>query len=283
MPLEWIQRSAGNNWCVKWNLLWLLVILCRQCQTKNATSFHQQLAKGKITSPPGLFRQSEQNLRRTRAVVYLFFIFFMKNLAASWGRRGNLNKPRGFWVCKWCVRLHSHQPGGPEERDGAAGAGQEGQRPLPCWFASFAFYWFLFWIRDKNGCKHKQLFLNDCSTLSQLFFLTPRLPLALQFTSQTSQQIGKRSCSRSFRSTRSWPRRTTRTTSGIRRLRRCSRLKTARKQSFVAFTSNAMISNGEPVKKLGKVQSKSSLLMKSCRSNHRASAAAGGGSYRQEN
>lgn len=213
---------------------------------------------------------------QSRSGGFPFLIFFMKISAASWGRRGNLNEPRGFWVCKWCFRLHSHQPGGSEERDGAAGAGQEGQHPFPRWFASFPFYWFLFWKWGKNGCKYKTVHFK----LSQRFFLTLRLPLTFQSTSQTSQQTGKRSCSSSFRSMRSWPRRTTRTTSGIRRSRRCSRLMTARKQSFVAFTSNAMVSNGEPVKKFGENHPNPSWWSR--RSNRRASAAAGGGSYRQE-
>lgn len=45
---------------------------------------------------------------------------------------------------------------------------------------------------------------------------------------QTSRRTGRRSCSRSFRSTRWWPSQTTETTSGIKRSRRCCRPTTAR-------------------------------------------------------
>lgn len=43
-----------------------------------------------------------------------------------------------------------------------------------------------------------------------------------------SQQSGRRSCSRSSRSTRWWPSQTTKTNSGTKRLRKCCRLMTAR-------------------------------------------------------
>ncbi len=58
-----------------------------------------------------------------------------------------------------------------------------------------------------------------------------------------SQQTGRRSCSRSFRTTRWWPSRTTKTTSGIKRSRRCSRLTTARQPLCVCLLYGDLVQN----------------------------------------
>lgn len=52
-------------------------------------------------------------------------------LSAASGRRGgHVDESRGLRVCERHFRLDGHQPRGPDERDGAAGAGQEGERPF---------------------------------------------------------------------------------------------------------------------------------------------------------
>ena len=53
---------------------------------------------------------------------------------------------------------------------------------------------------------------------------------------QMSQQTGRRSCSRSFRSTRWWRSQTTKTTNGIKRSRRCCKLTKAKQLQCVSCT-----------------------------------------------
>lgn len=54
-------------------------------------------------------------------------------LAISGGGGGDVNESWSVRVCERRFRLDVLQPGGPEERDGTAGAEQEGQHPHPRW------------------------------------------------------------------------------------------------------------------------------------------------------
>lgn len=56
-------------------------------------------------------------------------------LAISGGGRGNVDESRCIWVCERRFWLYSHWPRRPEERDGAASAQQERQRPHTWWSA----------------------------------------------------------------------------------------------------------------------------------------------------
>lgn len=122
----------GNHWVKKLHIVICICesnsiahFLCRQCQTKNPTGFHQWHTEGKsLWVCMQMYLLSIVITKLKKAVRWVAFSVLSVTLPATpGGRGGDVSKPWSVRVCERCFRFNGLQPRRPEERDGAAGAG----------------------------------------------------------------------------------------------------------------------------------------------------------------
>lgn len=213
----------GNHWVKKWHIVICIcksnsiaLFLCRQCQTKNTTGFHQWHTKCKSL---WVCMQILLLITKLKKVVRRVAFFSPVCVVTSHLRKKRRRCQQVLECPSLWAMLSTQRPSTMRTW---------GKRWSSwCWIRRTVFhllmvrfrivqlgaFYILFTDRVLRSCRE-----NNC--------LANNLPVPLYI--QMSQQTGRRSCSRSCRSTRWWPSQTTKMSSGIKRSRRCSRLMTAR-------------------------------------------------------